>query len=332
MPLTLPLPPSLVPAPLQSSALTYRSALAQAGGREVDALMRHDERVAVCAGLYASPPYDLQVPALPQARLSITLTAAHVSGGLDGECARHFASPRHALFLTPPGAPAHWRKTSPSRHVNLYFHRQAFAGAVPEEGVMNGCDTPLLNGTVPGLRALVDELVAELEGDDALAAEAVDCLSRLLLVRVARHLARSRVAADPLSPGLLATLREHVEAHLSGRILVQDMAQAVGLTPNRFAQADTQRTGQAPHQFVLQCRLDRATALLQHSRHSIAEVAAQCGFASQQHLTHTMRQKTGITPGRLRQGKTTIHPGARSRPEGGGQDTGAGRAQLRRSA
>lgn len=292
------------PLPLPASALTYRSALAQAGGREVDALVRQGDHAAVCAGLYASPPYDLQVPALSQARLSITLTAAHVSGGLDGERARHFASPRHSLFFTPPGAAAHWRKASPSRHVNLYFHREAFSGAVPEEGVLNGSSTPLLNGTVPGLRHLVDELVAELEGEDAMAAEAVDCLSRLLLVRVARHLAHSRAAVDPLSPAMLDTLRDFVEANLSGRILVQDMAHAVGLTPNRFAQAYTQRMGQAPHQFVLQCRLTRATALLQHGRQSIADIAGLCGFASQQHLTHTMRLKLGMTPGQLRQGRT----------------------------
>jgi AraC family transcriptional regulator len=174
-------------------------------------------------------------------------------------------------------------------------------GTVPEEGVLDGCISPLLNGTVPGLRSLVDELVAELESDDPMAVESADCLSRLVLVRVARHLAHSRAAADPLSPAMLAQVRDHVQAHLSGRILVQDLAQVVGLTPNRFAQAYTQRTGQAPHQFVLECRLKRAQDLLRHSRLSLAEVAARCGFASQQHLTHTMRKKMGITPARLRQ-------------------------------
>lgn len=289
------------PVGLQASAQAYGSVLAQAGGKEIDSRMRDDERVAVCAGLYASPPYDLHVPGLPEARLSITLTAAQVSGGLDGERARQFASPRHALFLTPAGAAAHWRKTSPSRHLNLYFHRDAFAGLVPEEGVLNAASVSLLNGAVPGLRPLVDDLVAELESDDPMAVEAADCLSRLLLVRVARHVARSRAAADPLSTGMVVTLRAYVEAHLTHRILVQDLAQAVGLPPNRFAQAFTQRTGLAPHQFVLQCRLQRAMALLQHSRLGLADVAAACGFSSQQHLTHTMRLKLGVTPGRLRQ-------------------------------
>lgn len=296
--------PSTTARSLQASALAYRGVLAQAGGHEVEARMHPDERMAaVCAGLYASPPYDLQVPALAQARLSITLTAARVSGGLDGERARDFASPRHALFLTPPGAAAHWRKASPSRHLNLYFHRTAFAGLVPEEGVLNSPGAALLNGTVPGLRPLVDELVAELEADDPFSDESADCLSRLVLVRVARHLARCRAAADPLSPAVMARLREFVEARLSGRILVQEMAQAVGLPPNRFAQAFTQRTGLAPHQYVLRCRLQRAVALLQHGLLSPADVAAACGFASQQHLTHTMRLKLGTTPGRIRQAR-----------------------------
>ena len=288
-------------AHLRASAGQYGHALAGAGGQQVRAQAHPDDKAAVCVALYASPPYDLHVPALPVSRLSITLTAAPVSGGFDGDRARHYQSARHALFLTPAGTAAHWRKAAPSRHLNIYFHPDAFGGEVPDEGRLGGDQAPLLNGAMPGLRPLVDGLVAELDGSDPLAAEAADCLSRLLLVRLARHRMLARDAACPLRPAVLARLCEYVEAHLAERILVTDLARVAGLSPNHFAHAFTQRTGQAPHQFVLQRRLARAADLLRQGRLPLAQVAAASGFASQQHLTHTMRQRLGITPGRMRQ-------------------------------
>ena len=92
-------------------------------------------------------------------------------------------------------------------------------------------------------------------------------------------------------------------AHLGERILVADMAAAVGMPSSRFAHAFTACAGLSPHQFVLGLRLGRALELLARTPLGLAEVAAACGFASQQHLTNQMRKRMGITPGRYRQSK-----------------------------
>ena len=134
----------------------------------------------------------------------------------------------------------------------------------------------------------------------AFAAEAVDSLARLLLIRI---VGRRRVGSDapnPLTTGAMARLRDNVMEHLAERILVADMAAVVGLSTNRFAHAYADRTGQSPHQFVIQRRLDRAVELLKGTRMGLAETAASCGFASQQHMTQTMRKRLGTTPAKLR--------------------------------
>jgi AraC family transcriptional regulator len=285
---------------VRSSADAYAQALAFAGGKQLETLMCQGDRSALCAATYASPPYDLQVPALPVSRLSITLTPARVSGGLDGDRRQAFQSLRYAVFVAPTGAAAHWHKESTSRHLNLYFHAGALADReVGTQGLTLDCAPPL-NVCVPGIRTLADELVAELQAGPLWSAEAVDSLGRLLLIKVARHRAQHRAARNPLTPQLLGRMVEHVQAHLSERILVSDLAAVVGLSPNHFAHAYTACTGQSPHQFVMAKRLQHAQALLQNDREPLADVAAASGFANQQHLTNVMRKQLGVTPARYR--------------------------------
>jgi AraC family transcriptional regulator len=283
---------------------TYASALAAAGGTQLEALMRGDDRGAVGAALYTSPPYDLRVPALLVSRLSVNMTCARVSGGPEGERLRHFEAKRHSLFLTPAGTAVRWHKQSPSRHLNIYFHPDGFSKG-DDEAPWLAEGEPIFNAAIPGLRALADELVAELNGRDNLSVEASDSLARLLLVRLARRPPRAASASSALTPRVLARLRDYVEEHLAERILVADLAAVAGMSPNRFAQAYSERTEQSPHQFVLGLRLVRAMTLLRQSRLGLAEVAVVCGFASQQHLTHTMRRRLGTTPARYR----SVHSG-----------------------
>lgn len=192
-----------------------------------------------------------------------------------------------------------------SRHLSLYFHADALAdGEIGGQRPILGGE-PLLNVCVPGIRKLADDLVAELKAGPRWSAEAVDSLGRLLLIMVARHRAQHRAIRNPLTPQLLGRLVEHVQAHLSERILVRDLAAVVGLSPNHFAHAYTACAGQSPHQFVMAQRLQQAQALLQNDRESLADVAAACGFANQQHLTQVMRKQLGVTPARYRHDQYT---------------------------
>ena len=163
---------------------------------------------------------------------------------------------------------------------------------------------PLLNAGIPGAGPLFDMLAAELGEGHPFAAEAVDSLARLVLVRLARHQTQRAVHANPLTPALRERLTEFIQARLDRRLMVSDMAAVVGLSPNRFAQAFTQAVGQPPHQHVLQMRVERAVQLLHHSSHGLADIAAASGFASQQHMTKVMRRRLGTPPGRQRAAST----------------------------
>jgi AraC family transcriptional regulator len=284
---------------LRHGVASYGAALRVAGGTEVEALIRAEAGHGVGAALYMTPPFEMNVPALPVARLSVTLTNAHGAGGIQGEPLRDFDSNRYALFFTPAGAAMTFRKDVPGRHLNIYFGPDV-VDAGEGTGSPPWLAQPMLNAVVPGIRHLVDQLVIELRSPVMLQGDAAESLARLLLVQVARHWARRSTQARTLPPALLAQLRGYVMAHLGERILVADLAAQAGLSLDTFAAACKAQTGQAPHQFVLALRLSHATELLGRSACSVADVAQVCGFASQQHLTNVMSRHLGVTPGRYR--------------------------------
>lgn len=281
--------PSPIATALASGAAAYGGRLAAFGGRQLDGLGRADVHQGMYVGLYASPPYDLQLPALQVARLSINLTSSPVFGGLADERPRRYEARRLTLHLTPAQAATRWRKTEPSRHFNVYFDPEPYGEAATR---------PIWNTTLPGLQATVTALSAEFASADPFAAEAADSLARLLLIRLLRN-PTTRTSA--VSKVQLARLRDYVQAHLDTRVLVKDMAAALGLSAHRFAHDFSRSTGHSPHQFVLAQRVQRAVSLLQHSKLPLAEVAASCGFANQQHMNNVLRRQVGLTPGALRQ-------------------------------
>ena len=54
--------------------------------------------------------------------------------------------------------------------------------------------------------------------------------------------------------------------------------------------------GIAPYQYLMQQRVERAKQLLKQQAISISNIALDCGFSNQTHLTKVFRQMTGMTP------------------------------------
>ncbi len=293
------------------SATAYQQQFACVGGRELEILARPGAHSGLCVGLYENNGYDLQVPGLQVARVSIALTACQLSGAMGGARIADCFAQRNSLFLIPAGADARWVKPAASRHLNIYFQAEAFGGDDPDAPRM-AQDLSLFNAAVPGIGTLAQELADELQALDPMATEAADSLAKLLLIKLSRFQVRAAQQANPLTPPLIARLRDYVVAHLAERILVADLAQVAGLSVYRFAHAFTEFCGRSPHQFVLCIRLARVLHMLRNTPMGIAEVALACGFASQQHLTRTMRQRLNLTPGGYRE--RVGHSGTLPRP------------------
>ena len=91
-------------------------------------------------------------------------------------------------------------------------------------------------------------------------------------------------------------VREYVNAHLATRILLVDLSALVRLGESHFSRVFKRTFEESPHAFVVRRRLEVATDHMLHTDASLRDIALECGFTDQAHLTKSFRQAMGQTP------------------------------------
>ena len=89
---------------------------------------------------------------------------------------------------------------------------------------------------------------------------------------------------------------DYLDSHLGDELSVTSLSSLVALSPSQFAIAFRHTFSRSVHQFILDARLGRARELLKSRQTAIADIAHQCGFSSQSHLTTAFGRATGMTP------------------------------------
>lgn len=90
----------------------------------------------------------------------------------------------------------------------------------------------------------------------------------------------------------VAWLQEHPEVTRVG-----DLADHVGLSERSLQRLVEQRTGMSPKWLIQRRRLHDAVEALKSGQVSLADMAADLGYADQAHFTSDFRTVTGMTPG-----------------------------------
>lgn len=124
---------------------------------------------------------------------------------------------------------------------------------------------------------------------------ATSFIDRLL---VAHTRAPAEASRGTLGLAALQRIRDYVHAHLAERIEVDDLAAIAGRSPFHFTRVFARSIGLTPYRYVVHLRLQAAIERIQRGM-SLAEVAADTGFADQSHLSRWIRRVHGVTPSEL---------------------------------
>lgn len=106
---------------------------------------------------------------------------------------------------------------------------------------------------------------------------------------------RGGAAADPQDRTLFRRLLPLLQERHGDRLVLQDLADPIGLTPFQLIRLFRRVTGLTPHAYLVQLRLQTAMALLK-ARKPIAEAALAAGFFDQSALNKHFKRVYGITP------------------------------------
>ena len=104
------------------------------------------------------------------------------------------------------------------------------------------------------------------------------------------------VARQGLAPWQLRRVLAHIEENLSSPLRNKDLAAIARLSTFHFAFAFRNSVGESPHEHIIRRRLERAQGLMLATDRPLSDIAAECGWADQAHLTRLFRKRVGESP------------------------------------
>lgn len=266
---------------------------------------------SVYASLQRELPFEQAFDAVDDQLIVLHLDPAMVHRRIrKGEDSR--LVPTGGMFMMPGGMDFAVRVGGTIRTLHLYL-RQSVIGEVARD--ILDCDLrnieilPRFGDNDPLIERLLLAVRDTLYDNDPTATPYVDYLARAIAARlVRRHSSISRTDyIDTVRPSMasqrLQKAVDFIEANLDRHIGLPEIANAAGLSPTHFARQFGSTVGQAPHQYVMQRRIEHAERGLVETTTSIAEIAAACGFSNQEHLTRLFRRARGTTPAAYRKSR-----------------------------
>lgn len=131
-----------------------------------------------------------------------------------------------------------------------------------------------------------------------------EAIASQLALHLVRHYAECEVGghsgAGVFSISQRRRLLEYIEAHLHEPLSLVSLAEVLGLGLATFTRRFRASFGLPPHAHVLNLRVARARSLVAGTLRPLRDIALECGFADQAHMTRAFRSRHGTTPGSLR--------------------------------
>ena len=98
----------------------------------------------------------------------------------------------------------------------------------------------------------------------------------------------------------IAKAEKWVRDNIARDFTMEELAEAVALSPRTFARRTAATCGVSPIQFVQRIRLETARHLLETTRMAVDEIARQVGYAEPSTLRRLIRRDTKHSPGHFR--------------------------------
>lgn len=118
-----------------------------------------------------------------------------------------------------------------------------------------------------------------------------------------RRMDRNKPERPGQDPALLRRLlraRDRMDAASEEEWPIARLATISGLSAAHFARSFKDAFGVPPHRYLLTRRIEKATALLRDTEHSITDIAFQTGWSSLGTFGRTFRDITGKAPAEFR--------------------------------
>lgn len=197
------------------------------------------------------------------------------------------------------------------REITIQFSSDLFFGNFIHKNQFDNIRAMLVNAkkgisfpmeSIMSVYHILDTLAIEEEGFYAVI-KFLTLLHELSISRNYRTLASSSFAHIDESSDSRRVLKiyEYINTHYKSSIRLEDLADAVGMTPSAFSRFFKLRSGKTVTDYIIEIRLGHATRLLLNTTHSVSEICYDCGFNNLSNFNRIFKKKKDCSPKEFRE-------------------------------
>lgn len=96
-------------------------------------------------------------------------------------------------------------------------------------------------------------------------------------------------------------IKEYIDTYFALSITLNQLACLCNLSDYHFSRIFKAVYGLSPYQYLQYVRINKSQEMLvKCDRHSLADIAIECGYANQSHFSKAFKSYTGMSPLRFR--------------------------------
>lgn len=281
-------------------------------GNRIRATSDGSQWSAMFASIQQEAPYEATFDAVDD-----QLIVLHRNGPVHVErtCGSLMGShcvPAGGIHLVPSGADFGVRLTGALDTMHVYIRRSVMEEVAAE--ILDGDPAkleipPMIKENDLSLRFLLDAAAEALNAEDTITALYSDYLARTIAAQLIRGYSSehaksiSRIIKSEFGNIVVANAVEFMHENIDRSIDLVEISEAVGRSPSHVARMFLSDLGMPPHRYLIKLRVQKAKRLLAKSSMPIAEIAFECGFSHQEHLTRLFKRYYTTTPAAYRKSR-----------------------------
>lgn len=124
----------------------------------------------------------------------------------------------------------------------------------------------------------------------------ISALKKVLKNNLGKFVEESKEAAEAESVKPIRQAQKYMEEHYNEKIVLEDLAEIVGLNPVYFSVLFKKETGINVSAYLLNVRMEKAKEFLCNTNETIAAIGDRVGYKDSRYFSQTFAKQVGVKP------------------------------------